>query len=164
MWVTYLGSWMTTCLGKSCSFSLPWVPFINCCQFMCLVISLLVLRAGSDCISSWSLLIFLLFILQTRMRSHPLGLDVWFLVGPFVYIHISCVRTAKALVRLHGCTGSPEPSLVTYVITSWAGSFEFSWKWTEILCETNCFVSLSVDHLHRGFENFNGEMNKSKRR
>ena len=37
---------MTTCLGKSCSFSLPRVPFVNCCQFMYLVISLLVLRAG----------------------------------------------------------------------------------------------------------------------
>ena len=24
-------------------------------------------------------------ILQTRMRSHPVGLDVWFLVGPFVW-------------------------------------------------------------------------------
>ena len=41
-----LGSWMTTCLGKSCSFGLPRVPFVNCCQFMYLVISLLVLRAG----------------------------------------------------------------------------------------------------------------------
>ena len=28
---------MTTCLGKSCSFGLPHVPFINCCQFMYLV-------------------------------------------------------------------------------------------------------------------------------
>ena len=37
---------MTTCLGKSCSFGLPRVPFVNCCQFMYLVISLLVLRAG----------------------------------------------------------------------------------------------------------------------
>ena len=37
---------MTTCSGKSCSFGLPQVPFINCCQFMYLVISLLVLRAG----------------------------------------------------------------------------------------------------------------------
>ena len=47
-WVTYmyLGSWMAACLGKSCSFGLPHVPFVNCCQFMCLVISLLVLRAG----------------------------------------------------------------------------------------------------------------------
>ena len=37
---------MTTCLGKSCSFGLPRVPFVNCCQFLYLVISLLVLRAG----------------------------------------------------------------------------------------------------------------------
>ena len=34
---------MTTCLGKSCSFGLLRVPFVNCCQFMYLVISLLVL-------------------------------------------------------------------------------------------------------------------------
>ena len=37
---------MTTCLGNSCSFGLPRVPFVNCCQFMNLVISLLDLRAG----------------------------------------------------------------------------------------------------------------------
>ena len=28
---------MTTCMGKSCSFGLPRVPFVNCCQFMYLV-------------------------------------------------------------------------------------------------------------------------------
>ena len=56
---------MTTCLGKSCSFGLPRVPFVNGCQFMNLVISLLVLRAGcgSDCISFRSLLILLLLII-----------------------------------------------------------------------------------------------------
>ena len=31
---------MTTYLGKSCSFGLPRVPFVNCRQFMYLVISL----------------------------------------------------------------------------------------------------------------------------
>ena len=31
---------MTTYLGKSCSFCLPRVPFVNCRQFMYLVISL----------------------------------------------------------------------------------------------------------------------------
>ena len=46
MWVTYLGSWMTIFLEKSCSFGLPRVPFVNCCQLMYLVISLLVVRAG----------------------------------------------------------------------------------------------------------------------
>ena len=25
---------MTTCLGKSCSFGLPRLPFVNCCHFM----------------------------------------------------------------------------------------------------------------------------------
>ena len=62
------------------------------------------------------------FILQTGMYSHLVGLDVWFLVVPFVYFHTSCVRTAKALVRLHRLA---EPSLVAYVIStiiSWAGS------------------------------------------
>ena len=43
------------------------------------------------------------FILQIHMRSHPVGLDVWFLVRSFVYFHTSCVWTAKALARLRGC-------------------------------------------------------------
>ena len=43
---------MTTYLGKSCSFGLPRVPFVNCRQFMYLVISLLVLRAGCGLIVS----------------------------------------------------------------------------------------------------------------
>ena len=65
--------------------------------------------------------------LQTRMRSHPVRLDVGFLVGPFVYFHTSCERKAKVLARLRGCAGSPEPSLVAYVISSiisWAGSYK----------------------------------------
>ena len=37
---------MITCLGKSCSYSLRRMPFVNWCQFMYLVISLLLLRAG----------------------------------------------------------------------------------------------------------------------
>ena len=65
--------------------------------------------------------------LQTRMRSHPVGLNVWFLVGLFVYFHTSCVRTAKALAWLCGQAGSPEPPLVAYVVSpiiSWAGSID----------------------------------------
>ena len=72
-----------------------------------------------------ALFIFRKFILQTCMRSHLVGLDVWFLVGAFAYFHTSCVRTVKALARLHRCAGSPEPSLVAYVISTiitWAGS------------------------------------------
>ena len=65
-------------------------------------------------------------ILQTGMRSRPMGLDVWILVGPFIYFRTLCVRTAKALASLRGCAGSPEPTLDEYVISTiipWAGSF-----------------------------------------
>ena len=71
-----------------------------------------------------SLFVLRKLILRTRLRTHLVGLDVWFLVGPFVYLHTSYARTAKALGRLRGCAGSPEPSLVAYMIStiiSWAG-------------------------------------------
>ena len=70
-------------------------------------------------------------ILQPRMRSHP--------VGPFVYFHTSCVRTAKALARQRGCAGLPEHSLVAYVIRtiiSRAGSFcEFTFFGFSARCQ-----------------------------
>ena len=55
---------MTTYLGKSCSFGLPRVPFVNCRQFMYLVISLLVLRAGYRIWLYQFLIIAYLFTLQ----------------------------------------------------------------------------------------------------
>ena len=67
---------MTTCLGKSCSFGLLWVPFVNCCRFMYLVISLLVLRAGCGIWLYQFLIIAYLFIfpplieLGHKMLSH----------------------------------------------------------------------------------------------
>ena len=85
------------------------------------------------------------------------------LVGPFVYFHSSCGRTAKALTRLRGCAGSSEPSLVAYVIStiiSWAGSnvvtngckFHSNWRehslleshWEKSLPFTNHFNSGKV--------------------
>ena len=53
---------MTTYLGKSCSFGLPRVPFVNCRQFMYLVISLLVLWAGCG-ILLYQFLIFAIILL-----------------------------------------------------------------------------------------------------
>ena len=35
-----------------------------------------------------------------------------------MYFHTLCVRTANDLARLPGCAGSPEPSLVAYVIST----------------------------------------------
>ena len=66
-------------------------------------------------------------ILQTCMCSHPVGFDVSFLVGPFVYFHTSCVQTAMAPARLRGWVGLPEHLLVTYLISTiiLAGSYLF---------------------------------------
>ena len=61
---------MTTYLGKSCSFGLPRVPFVNCRQFMYLVISLLVLRAGCGILLYQFLIIayhFTLFVIILRL-------------------------------------------------------------------------------------------------
>ena len=58
---------MTTCLGKSCSFGLPRVPFVNCCQFMYLIISLLVLRAG--CVSVPDHCLSFYFVYAVDLRS-----------------------------------------------------------------------------------------------
>ena len=45
------GSYMTTCLGKSCSFGLLCVSFVNVNQLVCVFLSLLVLRVGCACLS-----------------------------------------------------------------------------------------------------------------
>ena len=83
------------------------------------------------------------------MRSLTVGLDVCFLVWPFVYFHRTCVRTAKALARLRRCAGSPEPSLVAYAIStiiSWAGSYCFK-VWSE--CKFYVDASLSFQYKNR---------------
>ena len=58
---------MTTYLGKSCSFCLPRVPFVNYRQFMYLVISLLVLRAGCGIWLYQFLIIAYLFTLEDSL-------------------------------------------------------------------------------------------------
>ena len=44
---------MTTCMGKNCSTDLLCVSFVNVYQFVCVLLSLLVLRAdvAFDCIN-----------------------------------------------------------------------------------------------------------------
>ena len=65
-------------------------------------------------------------ILQMRMHSLWKGSDVRLFAWSFLHIPMLYEWTAKALARLRKCAGSPEPSLVTYVISTffiWAGSF-----------------------------------------
>ena len=67
-------------------------------------------------------------ILQTSMRSHPVGLDVWFWSEPSStsLLHV-CEHRRLWWDCADVCAGSPEPLLVVaYVIRtiiSWAGSF-----------------------------------------
>ena len=74
---------MTTYLGKSCSFCLPRGPFVNCRQFMYLVISLLVLRAGYGIWLYQFLIIAYLFILLIFLKLcrcflHGVRMCMWF--------------------------------------------------------------------------------------
>ena len=56
-------------------------------------------------------------ILQTRMRSYPEGLDVWFW-SDSSSTSILHVCGQRRLWRDCGCAGSPEPSLAAYVINT----------------------------------------------
>ena len=69
---------MTTYLGKSCSFCLPRVPFVNCRQFVYLVISLLVLRAGYGIWLYQFLIVAYLFTLVKKTFLRPFSLFRWF--------------------------------------------------------------------------------------
>ena len=68
---------MTTYLGKRCSFCLPRVPFVNCRQFMYLVISLfgfegriwdLIVSVPDHCLSFYSTLFAYINIFRIRIQ------------------------------------------------------------------------------------------------
>ena len=97
---------MTTYLGKSCSFCLPRVPFVNCRQFMYLVISLLVLRAGYGIWLYQFLIIaylFTLFILYGAFASVCRVEDIYviYTVSQCTFIIYLCwIDNAVLLYRL----------------------------------------------------------------
>ena len=56
------------------------------------------------------------------MHIHPVSLDIQL----YLKFHLLYVHSVKALMRLRGCAGSPEPLLFVDVISTlftWAGSF-----------------------------------------
>ena len=63
------------------------------------------------------------------------------------------VRTAKALARLRRCAGSPEPSLVAYVI-----SIIISWADSNVTLRTPNSVDV-VDYMHRSFSSNRHKVN-----
>ena len=86
------------------------------------------------------------------LHSHPVGLDVRFLARPFVYFRTSYVRTAKALVRLHRCAGSPESSLVSYVIgtiISGAGSNKKKDSCNRYFCVFSAYQNNDINEFEK---------------
>ena len=82
---------MTTYLGKSCSFCLPRVPFVGCRQFVCLVISLLVLMAG------YGIWLYQFLIIAYLFTFHPRVLkELATELGPvFAYLFQQSVDTGE---------------------------------------------------------------------
>ena len=101
---------MTTSLGKSCSFGLPCVPFVNCCKFMYWIISLLVLSVGCGIWLYQFLILAYLFILVLIHRDETYNMlgntsNTWATswVTPFLpyasnSLHIRAVWSAPLLV------------------------------------------------------------------
>ena len=77
---------MTTYLGKSCSFGLPRVPFVNCRRFMYLVISLLVYRAGCGIWLYQFLIIAYLFTLRGHSAFLICKKSLWQIISFFLSI------------------------------------------------------------------------------
>ena len=90
---------MTTYLGKSCSFGLPRVPFVNCGQFMYLVISLLVLRAGCGICLYQFLIIAYLFTLQTQIAPQKRPKTSFEIRASSLYVFEICLSFETSLWR-----------------------------------------------------------------
>ena len=134
---------MTTYLGKSCSFCLPRVPFVNCRQFMYLVISLLVLRAGYGIWLYQFLIIAYLFtfdfaILPTRTarpKGGSLRRDNFACFGRHNSETCVCITTGKNGERLD----------FSFLYGNWVIKDVICWL---IFRNTNCFFFFFVFFLH----------------
>ena len=105
---------MTTCLGKNCSFGLPRVPSVNCCQFIYLVISLLVLSTGCGI---W-LYQFLIIAYRFTLLKWQLFIILWnwFKHG----LHFTAIFNWAIQSRKHKCSLSWQEQWF------WTGRFVFS--------------------------------------
>ena len=121
---------MTTCLGKSCSFGLPRMPFINCCQFMYLVISLLVLRAGCGIWLYQFLIIAYLFTFHMLIYMWS-RMNIIFTIFPIVhgYIEASMLYTERTLHNLSHVMRKP-----VYAICEQQKAQSLPWSKTPKTC------------------------------
>ena len=107
---------MTTCLGKSCSFGLPRVPFLNYCQFMYLVISFLVLRAG------YGIWLYQFLIIAYRFTLNPVAMAWKYrktkesFNTQFVYLYLNIMVLSRSVsMRGHDFLVTPEMTLTLFI-------------------------------------------------
>ena len=136
---------MTTYLGKSCSFCLPRVPFVNCCQFVYLVISLLVLRAGCGI---W---LYQFLIIAYHFTLRPQVMYYW----PFQR-DVSVVVYSKCICPLP-VTCSLDYLFIMFRITWWTSAGKELTSWLTArdvfsLCRLDCLCSFPVWCLEKDEE------------
>ena len=120
---------MTTYLGKSCSFCLPRVPFVNCRQFMYLVISLLVLRAGYGIWLYQFLIIAYLFTFDSPVKKSYTTLQrLW--VGILRYRNTA--RLLKMYMKFLGNTTNPQLGVVGGGVFIWNVCTNVWYFWKKI--------------------------------
>ena len=108
---------MTTYLGKSCSFGLLRVPFVNCRQFMYLVISLLVLRAGLG-IWLYQFLIIAYLLTLIKQQQTILYIIKWVTVhNDFWLVSLTCLIIANG------------------------------WLWPDQLIDILCLIFLNINNI-----------------
>ena len=126
---------MTTYLGKSCSFGLPRVPFVNCRRFMYLVISLLIYRA--EC-GIWLYQFLIIAYLFTLTMSQCLFVCLCWGLTSQSTIFQSCRDGATAswvinqYFRGVKCLAQGHNTAAVGYVTVWVNSL---WKRSQILCE-----------------------------
>ena len=135
---------MTTYLGKSCSFCLPRVPFVNCRQFVYLVISLLVLRAGYGIWLYQFLIIAYLFTLSME-EIWPLDAQ-WILISVWVVFVANRYRRSINSWLEHRCTrpvySYPLPVEYFFHCTSSLGYYGCSsYKYDKMFIKTDSLTS-----------------------
>ena len=165
---------MTTYLGKSGSFSFPRVPFVNCRQFMYLVISLLVLRAGcgiwlyqfliiaylftlwpsvGKALSPWLVTCVVFFILMSSLLY--VSLPVWCLGQD---VEFDCICSWSLPFPLCSIWNSSSNNVFQMMILGWPWPFLWQghicflvlllgWK---LICSTECsciFMFFLIQHI-----------------
>ena len=137
---------MTTYLGKSCSFGLSRVPFVNCRQFMYLVISLLVLRAGCGIWLYQFLILAYLFTLWLGPRTKLICS-----VSKGLYVNaLTVVIWIQTLIRIRVVSfeylGLFHVFLYTY--HTWRSSHSWSWRHFIRLIHHLCKFTISSLNMH----------------